>query len=777
MTDAFKKMMWRLNTLDIEEPWELLINLPLSYDDFTTPMKSIPAVMRMDVGDSFYAALKLVSVKHSDSIRADKLAKGYTVADAKRDFYRIEFSDGLRTISTISFNKFEEWSYAQNGSIGQIVHLSGKVTIDKRDGSKTISGVELVPFGDRNRIVARYRGKKGVIQPSKVAELTKIAALHFTAEAVEHVLAELGVDELTAMTHCRIPFNSIKHLLLTLHNPRLPDDLDKAMKCARRLNAYFGIRKVMMATKRAPNPRAAMPIDRVLIKTLVDQHPYTPTPDQRRAIWDIVQDLASETPMDRLLSADVGNGKTLAYGIPAVYACSKGKNVVVLLPTEPLAAQVAKNLTTWYPKHPIHLVTAGFAADVVQGSILVGTTAILSWVQKNPGWKVDFAITDEQQKMGTVQRESLNNLGTHVLEATATPIPRTMAQTIFGNKKVTVIKDCPVKKSINTQLIGNTIPEKRAAMDILYRRVANGDRVALIYPLVAEHKAYFYHVKADDLKTAEKICAVLKKKSGFSLKNLTPHAESSDMLAGIDRTISEGFVVELHGEEDAHARLTRRFMQKVGEVAASLEYLGSQVDEDLTLRNQKTILQGAAKWEKLKPNRVAVIHGRSTRDEKTTIIDLMNAGGADVLLATTLIEIGVDIANLRALGVIDADYLGASTLHQLRGRVARNGGDGDFVMIASSPLDELDPLALNRLNLLVKYTSGDDIAVYDLEQRGFGNLEAGGKSQKGFESGLFPQIKLSPSESEAFLTEMARDIKQANQAIQMKGLEVTAPAP
>jgi ATP-dependent DNA helicase RecG len=761
MTDAFKKMMWRLNTLDIEEPWELLINLPQYYDDFTVPLKSIPAVMRLDLGATFYAALKLVSVKHSDTIRAEKLAKGMDAPEPKREYMRIDLSDGMRSMSVFTFSKLKEWEYAQNGSIGQIIHVSGKVTLDKRDDSKTLGNLELVPVGDRNRIVARYRGKPGVIQPSKVAELTKIAALNYPLEAVEHMLDELGVDEMTVLAHCRIPFNSLKHLLTTLHNPRLPDDLDKAMLSARRLNAYYGIRKAMAATKRAPNPEAAMPIDRALIKALVEQHPFTPTPDQRRAIWDIIQDFSLETPMDRLLSADVGNGKTMAYGIPSAYACSLGKNVVIMLPTEPLADQVAKNIRTWYPQLNIHLVTAGFNAEVTQGSILIGTTAILSWLKKNPQWKVFFAVTDEQQKMGTVQRESISSLGTHVLEATATPIPRTMAQTMFGNKKITVIKDCPVKKTIRTQLIGNTIPEKRVVMDLLYKRVAAGDRVALIYPLVAEQKAFFYHVKCDDLKEAEKICAVLKKKSGFSVKNLTVHSESSEMLAGIDRTISEGYVVELHGEDDAHNRLTKRFMQKLGEVAVSLEYLGAQVDEDLTLRNQKTILQGAAKWEKLKPNRVAVIHGRSKRDEKTTIIDLMNAGGADVLLATTLIEIGVDIANLRALGVIDADHLGAFTLHQLRGRVARNGGEGDFCMIASSPLEELDPVALNRLNLLVKYTSGDDIALYDMEQRGFGNLAMGGKSQKGFENGLFPQLKLSPSELDQFLREMERDLRQA----------------
>src|SRR5690606_1926813 len=101
--------------------------------------------------------------------------------------------------------------------------------------------------------------------------------------------------------------------------------------------------------------------------------------------------------------------------------------------------------------------------------------------------------TDEQQKMGTAQREALNSIGTHVLEATATPIPRTMAQTLFGIKKVSIIKDCPVEKKIKTHLIGNTSDEKRNAMRILNHWVKQGRRIAVIYPLVSEHKAFYYH--------------------------------------------------------------------------------------------------------------------------------------------------------------------------------------------------------------------------------------------------------------------------------------------
>lgn len=762
MSDVFtSRTMTDLGKIGIEEPWGLLLNLPQNYDNYTVPLKSLPAILRLEVGASFYAALKLVSVSTSAEIDAEKARQGHQPRAGNGEYVMIELSDGMRNTKCLVFGRVKPWESVRKDSIGKIIHVAGRVASDKRNPQfKVINNLEIVPPGDQNRIVSRYRGKEGVITPARVADLTKSALLHFTSDAVAQITDNLGVDEATVMQHCRIPFNDLNHLLMTLHMPRQAEDLERAKTSARRMNAYYGIRRALAATTRKPMPESAIPVDRDLIRDLVAQHPFTPTKDQRLAIWDIVCDLANPVPMDRLLSADVGNGKTMAYGIPAAYAASKGKNVVILLPTEPLAGQVEKNIQKWYPQIKTHLVTAGFSGLVGQGEILVGTTAILAWLRKNPEWKVDFAITDEQQKMGTVQRESLSSLGTHTLEATATPIPRTMAQTLFGNKKISLISDCPVKKSITTKLVGNTMAEKRSAMDILYKTVDDGGRVAVIYPLVAERMAYIYHAKVATLKEAEKIASAFRKLN-FQVKSVKPAEDSEEILAEMSTSVCDGFVLELHGEESVHDRLQKRFERALGEHSQSLEFLGERQDEDLAAQNKKTIIQGAEKWEKLKPNRVAVIHGRSKRDEKVEIIDLMNSGKADVLLATILVEIGVDIADLKALAVLDADRLGAFTLHQLRGRLARNGGQGWFVMMASAPLNELDDKALERLNLLVKYTSGADIALHDMEQRGFGNLDAGGAAQKGFDDGLFPQLKLSPSELDTFLNEMARDLHAA----------------
>lgn len=759
-TEFTANAMSRLAKIGIEEPWELLLNLPVNYDDFTAPFKNIGAITRLGHGKSFYAKLILKGVKESSEINKEKAAKG-EVPKSDTEYVRVELSDGIGTISSMIFGRSEPWMLLKRTKLEQVVHVFGKVSIK---GSFTnLTSLEIVPQDQIGKVVARYKGKEKVINPLKVADLTQISLIHNTPRAVEEIMDALDEEEAGIIKNCRLPFGNLQQLLMTLHQPESAERLKLALESARKLNAYYGIRKALAATDRKPCPEARIPIDLDLIKELVSRHPFakTVTKDQRRAIWDILQDLDQDKPMDRLLSADVGNGKTLAYGIPAAYACRLGKNVVVLLPTEPLAAQVRDNISSWYPEVNVHLLTAGFKGEVKQGDMLVGTTAILAWLRNNPEWTVDFAITDEQQKMGTKQRDDLNNLGTHILEATATPIPRTMAQTLFGSKKVSVIKDCPVVKNITTRLIGNTLDERRGLMANLEGWVAKGFKVAVIYPLVAEQQAYYYHVKSEIKKEADKLAGLLKKANGISVKSTTPVEECGQLLHELDNTVEDGFIIEIHAEESAHQRLVKRFQRYAGDNTDLFSYLGSRIDEEMEAKNKTTIMNAAAKWEKKFPGRVAVIHGRSKREEKTEIIKLMNSGGADILIATTLIEIGVDVKGLMALATINAEKLGAYTLHQLRGRVARSGGDGDFFMMASCPVEDLEPGSKERLDLLVKYTSGDDIAVYDMEQRGFGNLSSGGKDQKGFDDGLFPTLKLAPAELEHFLRELARESRAA----------------
>lgn len=752
------RTMKALGKMGIENPWELIMNLPDVYDDFTAPTKSISKLRGLNHNARFYAAMLLKDVKTSDQILAAKKKAGQPAIAPKMSYVKVDFSDGIRDISAMIFGgQGRVWLNYKKEFLGKVLMVSGKVT--QKNGYTNLTDLIMVPDADQGRIVARYKGKEKVIRPERVAELTRIAMIHHMEDAVKEIEEAMGEDEQTILQSCHLPYASLKQMLFSLHLPESSSHLQQALSAAKDLNAYYGVRKALESTIRQPSPESAIELDIPLIKKLVEQHPFTPTPDQRKAIWDIVQDLSNETPMSRLLSADVGNGKTMAYGIPAAYAAHKGKNVVVLLPTEPLAAQVADDIREWYPELNVHLATSGFNAEVKQGEVLVGTTAVLSWLKKHPDWKVDFAITDEQQKMGTAQREALNSIGTHVLEATATPIPRTMAQTLFGIKKVSIIKDCPVEKKIKTHLIGNTSDEKRNAMRILNHWVKQGRRIAVIYPLVSEHKAFYYHADTQTLKEAEDLAAQMRK-PGLTVQKTVSIEEAGEILTQLDDSASSGFLIQLHAEDTVHTRMQKRLSSYLGEEgAAKIRYLGSQVDDELEQRNRTTIINGAERWEKLYPGRVVSIHGRSKRSEKAEIIKYMNNGNADVLLSTTLIEIGANVKNLNALMVIDAENLGAFTLHQLRGRIARNGGTGDFIMMAGSPLEELDQTARDRMNLLVKHTNGDEIAMYDMEQRGFGNLGSGGKQQKGFEDGIFPSLKLTPAELDGFLRKISRKMQ------------------
>lgn len=773
--DFSSNLLSRLQKLDIEKVTDLLYRLPNNYDNFTVPLKNVSTIMKMNKGDSFYASLRLesVTIKTKEDVIAEKRAKGITVdPKSTRGYAIVELGDGLTKTSSFIFGQTRPWEDLKRYSIGKIVFVSGKV--NHKNGYTNMEQLEVVPPGDRDRIVARYSGREKVITPATMSDCTRsvLATPDCVTTVVNEIVERFDEDEKSIVRICDLGYSSLKEVLMALHEPKSVEDLQLALKAARKLNAYYEVRKAINATERKPCPEAAIPVNRTLIADLVKQHPFTPTKDQRAAIWDIVQNLAELKPMDRLLSADVGNGKTMAYGIPAAYVASQGKNVVILLPTEPLAGQVASNIQGWYPQLKVHLVTAGFTDEVKQGQILVGTTAVLTWLKNHPEWVPALSITDEQQKMGTGQRDALTYLGTHVLEATATPIPRTMAQTQFGSKTVSFIDDCPVEKSIKTRLIGNSKDDKISAMKTLKSWVEQGRRVAVIYPLVAEKEAYVFHIKAETIKEAEKI-AKLMKGSGMTFQSVKPLAEASELLSQLDNTASDGFIAVMHGEEIEFARLQKKFSKYLGEYEANCSYLGAQQDDDLSQKNRTTIESAAQVWEKIYPGRIAVIHGRSKREKKGEIIEFMNQGGADVLLSTTLIEIGVDVKNLNSLLVVGADRMGAFTLHQLRGRIARNGGTGDFMMMAGSSFDDIDPTAKARMELLVKYTRGSDIAQYDMEQRGFGNLSAGGQAQKGFDDGLFPGLKVTTAEIEQFMIEVSRAMKKEREQ-QHPGLSLTA---
>jgi ATP-dependent DNA helicase RecG len=382
-----------------------------------------------------------------------------------------------------------------------------------------------------------------------------------------------------------------------------------------------------------------------LIKKFVGTLDFALTDDQRVVAWQIFQDMASGQPMNRLVEGDVGSGKTVVAVLAAINAMNAGCQVAFLAPTEILANQHAESihklLMSVNRETHLLLLTGSMSKNkkdiarqaISDGSakLVVGTHAIFQDTVTFK--KLGLVIVDEQHRFGVEQRKKLLSKGDehpHVLSMTATPIPRSLALTLYGEMNVSVIKQMPPgRKPVYTQIY-NTEARK-----IVYEKASK---------------------------------------------------ELSDGR--------QAFVVCPQIEEDEAGRLS------VKKIFAELE----------------------KKWRGT--HRVGLLHGRMNADEKDAVMLQFNAKEIDVLVSTTVVEVGVNVPNATVMIIEGADKFGLAQLHQLRGRVGR-GGDKSYCYLILSSNDE----PTQRLQLLASETNGFKLAEYDLELRGpgaiYGNMQSG----------------------------------------------------
>src|SRR5690606_14166300 len=209
------------------------------------------------------------------------------------------------------------------------------------------------------------------------------------------------------------------------------------------------------------------------------QIPFPLTYDQRKAIWEIVQDLNAPHPMRRILSGDVGTGKTLTFMVPAVAAYQAGASVAIIAPGKLLVRQLAKELREYFPGIPVTEVVGG--KDLPDNGIVIGTTAVTIACEAS-NRTFDFVITDEQHKFSVAQRKVLLADCSNLLESTATAIPRTVALVSMGGMDVSMLKECPVQKEILSRII--TRKKQAGLFEFIKAQIAQGGHVAIIYPLV-----------------------------------------------------------------------------------------------------------------------------------------------------------------------------------------------------------------------------------------------------------------------------------------------------
>ena len=512
---------------------------------------------------------------------------------------------------------------------GDQVIVSGKVT--QRGWRSQFTSPEFSPVGRESvhtaRVVPVYPLTSGVTQ-KRLRELL--------ARVLEHALPAVD-DPLTDEERHGLP--ALDEALRTAHFPEDAADVTDALD---RL-AFDELLALQLTLAQAREARAGLKAPRIAV-TEVDRAkivaalPFTLTDDQATAVDEIGADIALERPMRRLLQGDVGSGKTAVAAVALASAVRAGWQGALMAPTEILARQHhgglaplleelgvrAEFLSGSLPaahKREIHDAIAAGAAEVV-----IGTHAVISAAVEFP--RLGLVIVDEQHRFGVGQRAALQAKGSggepHVLALTATPIPRTLALSVYGDLSISTIRELPPgREPIRTE-----IRDRRALPKIeafLASEAAAGRQAFVVVPLVAE---------SDALQVA------------------SAEAEVERMRTALPQL------------------------------------------------------------------RVGIVHGQQKADARDATMTSFAAGELDVLVATTVIEVGIDVPNASVILIEDAERFGLAQLHQLRGRVGR-GRHRSFCILLSDATDELP---LRRLEVVRGSNDGFAIAEADLELRGAGNL-------------------------------------------------------
>jgi ATP-dependent DNA helicase RecG len=356
--------------------------------------------------------------------------------------------------------------------------------------------------------------------------------------------------------------------------------------------------------------------------------PFSLTPEQEGAIREIDADLEGTRPMQRLLQGDVGSGKTVVALYALLRAVERGHQGALMAPTETLAEQHFLTVEPICSALGVRaaLLTGSVKDELGGADVVVGTHAL---IQEGVAFRsLAVAVVDEQHRFGVEQRRALGASTPHVLHMTATPIPRTLAQTVYGDLDVTEIARPPRGRQ---PIITSWVSHERAAEAYkrLRRHLKEGRQAYVVCPLVSESEA-----------------------------------------------------IEARAAEQEAERL---------------------------------------RSAELRDFRVGCLHGRMRPGERRAVMDEFKRGQLDVLVATTVIEVGVDVPNATIMIVQEADRFGLAQLHQLRGRVGR-GGEQSYCLLVSRPKEELTEDAQRRLEALVEASDGFKLAEVDLELRGEGQL-------------------------------------------------------
>ncbi|WP_020574809.1 ATP-dependent DNA helicase RecG [Actinopolymorpha alba] len=643
----------------------------------------------LQIGEEATAMVEVASVRHTDAaLKKDRKRKLHIVD--------VVVTDGRGQLSLKFFN--QPWRKHQI-NVGMRALVAGKVETYR--GQLQLTHPDFVTLTDDpeydENLAEGFAGRLMPIYPSTTAVPTWTIA-----RIIRHVLDGLRVlpDPIPPDVRERHGLPALRDAYFALHRPADWDDVKLARKRFR-FEEAFVLQTELARRRSAARELPAVPrVARAdgLLAAFDARLPFELTDGQQEVGTSITADLARDHPMQRLLQGEVGSGKTVCAIRAMLTVVDVGGQAALLAPTEVLAQQHHRSITQMLGP----LAERGFIGGAEDGTrvvlltgsqstavrrkallevasgaagLVVGTHALLED-------KVQFAdlglvVIDEQHRFGVEQRAALtaktDGAPPHVLVMTATPIPRTVAMTVFGDLEVSTLTELPRgRASIQTSVV--PVTDRPAWLDRVWLRVreevATGRQAYVVCPRIGDDGPEEEIVEPDGTRPP-----VLKLIQGGLSRTRAPSSRAEAVaLIDLAAALAEGPLAGL---------------------------------------------------------RVEVLHGRLPSDAKDSVMRKFAAGEIDVLVATTVIEVGVDVPNASTMVVMDADWFGVSQLHQLRGRIGRGAHPGLCLLVTGA---ETGSPARTRLDAVASTSDGFELSRLDLEQRREGDVL--GADQSGRRSSL-----------------------------------------
>lgn len=610
-----EKMAAKLQALGIVTIADMLFYFPFRYDDYT----QLKPLNRLRPGEVVTVIAAVRSV-------AQRQARG------GRSYLSVTVDDGTAMMNVTFFG--QTW-LQRRFKIGSQIVMSGKIDIFR--GELTMTNPEWEMLERENlhtgRIVPVYRLTQGV-SARTIRRLMRQAVTAWADRIPDH-MPDSVLD--------RTDLVDLSWALEQVHFP----ESTAALEYARRrltFDELFLFQMSMLGNRRKWQavPGQQLTVDDEWLNAALTTLPYALTGAQQRVLEQIRADIARDVPMNRLLQGDVGSGKTVVAALCLAIAVQNGKQATLMAPTSILAEQHARSVGDFLrqlsggEQIAVRLLTGNTSsaerddiyAGLADGSIqiVIGTHALIQ--ETVTFHDLALAIIDEQHRFGVEQRRALRGKGTnpHLLVMTATPIPRTLALTIYADLDLSIIDEMPPGRTpVETRILQPV--ERERAFSFVDAQIKRGRQAFIVYPLV--------------------------------------------------------------------------------EASESLQDTGAAVDQYEHL-NEKVFIQ----------HRVGLLHGRMSPAEKDAVMTAFSRGEIDILVSTSVVEVGIDVPNANVIVIENADRFGLAQLHQFRGRVGRGEHRSFCLLVSGSDTDD----ARQRLNAMEETTDGFKLAEIDWEMRGPGDM-------------------------------------------------------